>query len=390
MSEARDMLSFEEALARLAPHVIETPAEPVPVARAAGRVLAEPATAVTAVPPFTNSAMDGWAVRSADADAERRRVGESRAGTPWRGELGVGEAIEISTGAVLPTGADAVVPVERTARDGDRVRVEGSPGAGDHVRVAGEDIATGEELLPAGHRIAPAELATLAGAGVARLICRAHPRVALLSSGDEVRPAGEALAPGQVHDGNRPALGAQIAAAGGELVANDVVGDDRAATERAVRRLLDEVDLLVTTGGVSVGPHDHLRPAFVAAGVEKVFWGVRVRPGSPLWFGARSDALVLGLPGNTVSAIVGMHVFGRVLLGADDGWERHAPLAVDYPRATPRAELIRCRLGADGLIPLPRQASHAVSSLVADALAWVPEGGGDFAAGDALAWSPLR
>lgn len=389
VTDQRDMLSVDEARERLAGHALRLAPETVPVAGAAGRLLAEPARAITAVPPFTNSAMDGWAVRAADGPAPRTPVGESRAGAPWSGTVGEGEAVAISTGAVLPGGADAIVPVERTARSGDRVTIEGPVDAGDHVRPAGGDIGAGELLIEQGHRLAAHELATLAGAGVAEIRCHARPRVALLSSGDEVRPAGEDLAPGQVHDGNRPALAAQIVAAGGVLVANEVVGDDRAGTERAVDRLLDGADLLITTGGVSVGPHDHLRPAFAAAGVEKDFWGVRVRPGSPIWFGARDGALVLGLPGNTVSAVVGMHVFGRVLMGADPGWRFPAPLAVDYPRATPREELIRCHLSERGLEPLARQGSHAVTSLVADVLARVPEGDGDLAAGTGLAWTPF-
>jgi molybdopterin molybdotransferase len=334
--------------------------------------------------------MDGWAVRSADGGAPRRPMGESRAGAPWTGQVGAGEAIAISTGAVLPSGADAVVPVERAEQSGEHIEITGPVITGDHVRPAGGDIDADALLLPAGHRVAAHELATLAGAGVGDVACHARPRVALLSSGDEVRPAGELLSPGQVHDGNRPALAAQIPAAGGELVACEIVGDDRAATVEAVRRLGAQVDALITTGGVSVGPHDHLRPAFGAAGVERIFWGVRVRPGSPLWFGAGPDIVVLGLPGHTVSAVVGMHVFGRALLGADDGWGRRAPLALDYPRATPREELIRCRMGERGLEPLPRQASHAVTSLVADVLARVPEGDTDLAAGTPLAWTPFR
>ena len=384
------MISVDEALEHLAAHAVAPPTEPVPVADAAGRRVAEAVRAASPVPPFTNSAMDGWAVRAEDGEALRVEVGESRAAAPWAGVLAVGQAVAISTGAVLPDAADAVVPLERVTRDGERLLIDGPVGPGDHIRPAGGDIAAGAELLPAGRMLAAPELATLAGAGVAEVMCHARPRVALLMSGDEVRPAGQRLAPGQVHDGNTPALAAQITAAGAELVAVETVADDRAATEDAVRRLLGVAEVLVTTGGVSVGPHDHLRPAFRSAGLEKVFWGIRARPGSPLWFGAGPGARVLGLPGNTVSAVVGMHVFGRLLLGADIGWRRRAPLAIDYPRATPREELIRCRIGEAGLEPLSRQASHAVTSLVADVLARVPEGDGDLAAGAELAWMPFR
>lgn len=389
MTAPRDMLGFAEALAEVDDRSWVGPAENVPVTQATGRRLAEAARAVVPAPPFTNSAMDGWAVRAADGGSPRREVGEARAGAPWIGKASTGEAVRISTGAAVPPGCDAVVPRERVEVVGEEIRVQGQIRLGDHVRPLGGDIAIGDVLLAAGHRIGAHELATLGGGGLADVPCHPRPRVALLLSGDELRPLGAQLGPGEIHDSIRPALSAQILARGGKLVATEAVGDDRAATESAVTRLLDGADVLITTGGVSVGPHDHLGPAFVAAGVERIFWGVRVRPGSPLWFGVRGSQRVLGLPGNPVSAIVGMEVFGAALLGAAPTWGRLAPLAQAYPRATPRAELVRCRWHGGSLMPLPRQASHAVTSLVADALGLVPEGEDDLAAGASLAWIPL-
>ncbi len=371
------------------------PAEEVPAGEAAGRRLAAGVRSLGDHPRFTNSAMDGYAVRAADTPGELRLVGESRAGSPWEGMLGAGEAIGISTGAELPEGADAVLRREDAdERDGLVITAERvEPGR--DVRRAGEDLAIGEMLMAAGAVVPAHAVAALAAAGHASVPCERRPRVAILGSGDELVPPGEPLGPGQVYDANRVGLAAQARAAGAEVVATDLVRDERAATIATLSRLLEgdggpRPDLLVTIGGVSVGRHDHLRPALQAAGVREVLYGLRIRPGHPLWLGERGDQIVLGLPGNPVSAAVCFHLFGRPLLGRDEPWDRTAPLADAYRKGTRRAEFVRCRREGDALRPLPRQASHAITSLAgADALAWIPEEAEELAAGAHVRWAPF-
>ncbi|MDX6554082.1 MAG: molybdopterin molybdotransferase [Miltoncostaeaceae bacterium] len=389
-------LSFEEALAEMRARAVRPPAEEVPVGEASGRRLADHVRSLGNHPRFTNSAMDGYAVRAADTPGELRLVGESRAGAPWEGTLGAGEAIGISTGAELPDGADAVLRKEDAEEREGLVATAERVETGRDVRRAGEDLALGEILMAAGAVVPAHAVAALAAAGHASVPCDRRPRVAILGSGDELVPPGEPLGPGQVYDANRVGLAAQARAAGAEVVASDWVRDDRAATIATLARLLDggeepPPDLLITIGGVSVGRHDHLRPALDAVGVSEVLYGLRIRPGHPLWLGECGDQVVLGLPGNPVSAAVCFHLFGRPLLGRDEPWDRTAPLAEAYRKGTRRADFVRCAREGDALRPLPRQGSHAISSLAgADALAWIPEEAQDLEAGAPVRWAPFE
>jgi molybdopterin molybdotransferase len=390
---ALEDLSFEEALAVVRRHALALDAEQVPVERVAGRRLAADVTTHVDVPAFTNSAMDGYALRGADAPGELSVVGESAAGVPWSGRLEPRQAARISTGATLPDGADAVVAVEEvTERDGT-LAVPFAVPAGRHVRHRGEVLRAGDVLVPAGAAVAPHEVGVIAASGLAAVACLRSPRVALLSSGDELVPLGGTLRPGAVFDSNRYGLRAQAEAAGAEVVAWETVRDEPAAVREAIGRLLGGgggPDLLVTVGGVSVGPHDHLKPALADCGVEEVFWRARIKPGHPVWFGIRGRQRVLGLPGNPVSAAVCFHLFGRPLLGRDERWELRAPLAAAYRRRPGRDEFIRCRETAGGLVPLPNQDSHAISSLAgASVLAWVPAERAELAAGEELPVSRL-
>ena len=383
-------VTFDEALAAVRGLALRLPAEPVRLEELVGRALAEDVRARGDHPAFTNSAMDGYALRAADAagGTALRLVGESRAGAPFGGTVGAGEAIRISTGAELPEGADAILRVEDAAEEGESVRPAAAPAPGTFVRHRGEDVHVGQVLLRAGEVVGPHEVAVVAGAGHARVACARRPRVAVLGSGDEVVPAGGELGPGQVYDANRPGVAAQAEAAGGRVVARAVVPDDRDATIATIAGLLDgddgdAPDLLVTTGGVSVGRHDHLRPAFEACGVRELLYGVEIRPGHPLWLGRRGEQLVLGLPGNPVSAAVCFHAFGRPLLGRTDSWERRMPMAERYVKGTPRTELVRCAEADGALRPLPRQGSHAITSLAgASHLAVVEAARREVAAGE--------
>jgi len=388
VSRERD-IGLARAREIVAAHVIAAGPEDVALAEAVGRRLAHPVIARSDHPPFTNSSMDGWALAGAATPGRLVVVGESAAGAPFDGRLAPGTAVVISTGAPLPDGADAVVPREQATQVDQTLEIGDAVAPGAFVRRRGGDLRAGDIVLPAGLSVAAHHLAAAAGAGHPQLSCERRPRVALIVSGRELIPVGQDPAPGEVWDIASVVMPALIRAAGGEVVLARTVDDDPAATEKALSAALGAVDLVVTTGGISVGDHDHLRPALAGLGVEELFWGVRIRPGHPTWFGRRGDTCVLGLPGNPVASVVCFVVFGRAVLGCADPWTT-LPLAVDYTSPTERADLIRGTLGPDGLVPAARQASHDVTSLAAAThIAVVPEASGELRKGAHLAAVPL-
>jgi len=367
------------------------PAQEVALDDALGRVLGEPAVSGLEVPPFDASAMDGYAL-AAGLAAELPVVGEARAGHPFEGRVEPGTAIRISTGAPVPEGADAVVPVERTeaAADGRISVPDTTPGA--NVRRAGEDVRSGQEVLAAGTEIGPAEVGVLASLGLATVICPRRPRVALLLTGDELVTPGSPLRPGQIYGSNGLALRGQAERAGAEVVLREQVADSGEATRTALGRALDEADVVCISGGVSVGPHDHVKDALADLGAEQRFWGVALKPGKPTWFGVRDRTLAFGLPGNPVSAMVTFQLFAlpalRALVGADPEPVRGSAL-LDAPvkRSPAREQAVRVRLRADAggwrATPTGPQQSHLLTSMLgAAALALVPRGEGELAAGD--------
>jgi molybdopterin molybdotransferase len=392
-----ELIEIEAAQREVLARVERLESEPVALAESLGRVLAEPVSSPDPVPGFDNSAMDGYAVRAADTAGAERAVtltvaGESRAGHPADRELGAGEAIAISTGALMPSGADAVVRVEDTDGGRERVAIEVAVEPGQNVRRAGEDIEAGETVLEPGVEIAAAEAGVLASLGLASVACTRRPRVHLLTTGDELQEAGEPLRAGAIRNSNTYSVGALVGAAGAELVGTEIVRDDRAATEAALERAL-AADVAVVCGGVSVGEHDHVRGALAELGAEQVFWGVALRPGKPTWFGVGpAGSLVFGLPGNPVSAMVTFLLFTRPairrMLGARDERRRtSAVLEGDYPKRPGRAHLVRCRLELrdDGwhATPTKEQGSHVLTSMLgADALAILPSASGDVRAGE--------
>jgi molybdopterin molybdotransferase len=385
-----DLISIDEARARVLETVTRLGDEAVALEEGLGRVLAEEVTSPIAVPPFDSSAMDGFAV-VAGPGAELEVIGEARAGRPWPGVLSPGSAVRISTGAVVPEGADAVVPVERAAAQPGRVSVPETR-SGQNVRRAGEDIPLDGVVLQAGTTLGPAELGVAASVGRPTLRCAKRPRVHILVTGDELTEPGAALAPGAIYSSNEFALAALVERAGGTVERRATVPDDLQSSRAELGRALDEADVVIVSGGVSVGPHDHVKPALRELGVEEGFWGVSLRPGKPTWFGTRAGTLAFGLPGNPVSAMVTFQLFARPALAAlqgaaPDARRATARLEDSVARNPEREQAIRVRLlqSEDGLTARTTgpQGSHVLTSMIgADALALIAPGEGEAGAGE--------
>ena len=395
---------MQEAQERVLAHARRLPAESVPVAEAAGRVTAEDACAVVDLPPFASSAMDGYAVRARDLPGRLPVVAQIAAGRPALRALAAGEAMAISTGGVVPDGADAVLPLEYVVHHDNSVEVveiEAGKGVepGAHVRPRGGDAVAGDVVVEGGVRLGAAQLGALAAAGHASVSCARRPRVAVLATGTELVRLGEALRPGQIYESNGLMLAAALAATGADIELLPVVADDESAHRQALERGL-AADVLVTSGGVSVGPHDLVRKIEAELGVEEVFWRVAIKPGKPVSFGVRGETLVFGLPGNPVSALVGCELFAKPALRALQGLRDPLPrfevgrLAAPLRQNAARDELVRARsrLDPDGVVlePLSGQESHMiVRSAAANALVHVPRGDGDLAAGAIVSWLRL-
>jgi molybdopterin molybdotransferase len=353
-----------------------------------GRILALDVESADPVPGFDNSSMDGFAVRAKDtrgaasgAPVTLTVADESRAGRPARSPLRSGEAIGVSTGAVIPDGADSVVRIEDTSvRDG-RVQIEIEVKQGTNVRHAGDDIEPGATVLRRGVRLAAAELGVLASVGIGTVSCARRPRLEVLTTGDELLEPDDPPQPGGVRNSNAYTIPALALSAGAEVVAREAVRDDRESTRAAIARSLDS-ELVVICGGVSVGEHDHVKAALASLGVDQIFWRVALKPGKPTWFGAApGGTLVFGLPGNPVSAMVTFLLFVRpailALLGVGARAGRtSAILDEDLPAAPGRDHAVRCslELREDGwhARPTGNQDSHVLTSMLgADALAIV-------------------
>lgn len=393
------LLTLEEAQARVLARATALPAESAAIAGAVGRVVAEDVRAVVDLPPFAASAMDGFAVRASDVPGSVGVVGESAAGQPFEGRVGPGEAVAISTGAVVPDGADTVVPVEYVDQLDNNIEIAQKWEFGANVRPRGGDVSAGEVVVAAGSPLDAARLAAAAACGVASVVCARRPRVAVVSTGSELVAPGESLGPGQIYEANALMLSAALAAAGAAVAIEPAVADD----ERALRDALDRglaADVLVTSGGVSVGEHDLVRAVEQELGVEEIFWRVAIKPGKPVSFGVRGETLVFGLPGNPVSALVGCELFVkpgvRALQGIAEPLPRLEPgrTAAALRRNEDRDEFLRARFRVERevvvLEPVLGQESHMIArASVADALVHVPRGNGEIAAGSAVSWLRL-
>lgn len=362
------LLPVEEARGRILAQAVRLPAETVDLSAALGRVLAEPIVAARDQPPFAASAMDGWAVRLAEASAPLTVVGESAAGRAYGGTLKTGEAVRIFTGAPVPAGADTVVIQENARREGGSVVFETLPAPGANIRPAGADFRAGDPLLAAGVRLDPWRLSLAAAAGRARLPVARPPRVAVLSTGEEIVPAGAVPGPDQIFNSGGPALCALVATWGGAPLMLTPTGDDETAIAAAVRDV--DCDVIVTLGGASVGDHDLVKPALSALGMEQHVESVKLRPGKPTWFAVLADGRrVLGLPGNPASALVCAELFLRPLLAAMQGADADLPmmtakLASALPANGPREHWMRAMLESRGGDLIAEPMADQDSSLV--------------------------
>jgi molybdopterin molybdotransferase len=359
------LLPVAEALARVLDGLVPLPSEPVAVAEAHGRVLAADLAALRTQPPDAVSAMDGYAVRAADvatAAAKLRIIGEVAAGRPFDGTVGTGEAVRIFTGGVLPAGADTIVIQENTKRDGECLTVTAPSTVGRHVRARGLDFREGDVLLPAGRRLRDRDVALAAAMNHASVPVRRVPRVALLATGDELVAPGTAPAPGQIVYSNGFALAALARAEGAEVIDLGIVPDRVDATVAAIDAATRaRADVLVTTGGASVGDYDLVQQSLAARGMALSFWKVAMRPGRPMMHGVLGAMRVLGLPGNPVSAYVCGYLFLvpliRRLLGRPDVEPptESAVLGRDLPENDERADYLRSTLtrGPNGLVATP-------------------------------------
>jgi molybdopterin molybdotransferase len=382
------LITVAEARALVLETIRPLPEQRVAIDDARGRVLAEAVRAAGDVPPFPCSAMDGYAVLAGPEGRQLRIVGESRAGAPTELGLQDGEAIRISTGAAVPPKAAAVIPQENATVDGDRLTTNAAVAPGDHIRNAGEDMSAGTAVLSRGSRLGAVELGAAVAAGVGAVTVAARPRVSVLCTGDELRAPGEPLGPGEIHNSNAPMLSGLAAWTGAVTAAAQRLADDRAATEAGIAAALDSSDVVVISGGVSVGPHDHVKPALATLEVEEVFWSVSLQPGKPTWFGTRGgDTYVFGLPGNPVSAVVTFSLFVAPALAALQGaaprrrLQEQAVLGEDVRRNPRREQAVRVRLdhqdGQTLAFTTGAQGSHILTSLLgADALAMIPAGQG--------------
>jgi len=385
------MISVSQALAMVLDLSRPLPTEIVPLAQAAGRVMAGPASARRDQPPFDASAMDGYAVQGDVMGRTLRLTGESRAGQGFDGIVGVGEAVRISTGAPVPAGADRVVIQENTMRDGDRITVT-LPSSGFNIRKRGQDFAAGQTF--ASRRLKPADLGLLAAMDVDQVEVFRRPVVAILSTGDELALPGTPMRDNQIPSSNAFMLKALVEEAGGRGRILPIAKDDIDSL-RATFALAEGADLIVTIGGASVGDHDLVGTVAQELGMALSFHKIAMRPGKPLMAGRLGDMPMLGLPGNPVSSYVCAHLFLLPMLRAMTGQKGEplslqARLAASVPANGPRTHYMRAFVGPDGITPFAEQDSALLMRLTeANALLIRPDGDPARDAGDIVHYLPI-
>ena len=366
-------ISLDHAWAIIAGVATPLDSETISLNHAAGRVLAAPVVAAFESPRANVSMMDGFAMRECDAvaGASLRVIGVSAAGARFHGTVGDGEAVRIFTGAALPDGAERVVIQENIVAEGDRATIVEAPSAVRFVRARASDFGAGDTVVAAGTRLTPGALVAAAAAGASEVSVTRRPRVVTLATGDELRSIGAAPDdPDHIPDSIAPGLGAMLGAMGAELLAHHVVGDDLAALEEAAAAAVAVADLVVVTGGASVGARDHAKAMFAPLGIELLFTRVAIKPGKPVWLGRVGKTLVMGLPGNPGSAMVTARLLLAPLVAGLLGQRSPAPLEwIDLPLAAPlpatgdRETFVRAKLVAGQLVPLANQDSGGQRAL---------------------------
>lgn len=382
------MMPVDEAIERIFKKLPALGTETVPLTRAHRRVLAQPLVARHSQPPFDASAMDGYAVRAAEVTPGRplKLAGTSQAGARFVGMMEHGQCVRIFTGAPLPIGADAVIMQEEATAKGNQISFEKTPPVGQSVRKQGFDFKRGAELLPAGVALTPAMLNLAASANHPTLTVRRRPKIAVLATGDELVAPGTPLGPDQIIASNTYGLIPLLAPWAEQVIDLGIVADDKEKLEAALLGAFDQgVDMLVTTGGASVGERDYVQEVLRDLGVDVDFWKLRMRPGKPLMFGTRGKTLVFGLPGNPVSALVTATVILKPALRAltghiDPFWPRiGVPTLLGLPPNGPRRHFMRATLSRNDIGFLQVEpifetdSSHSTSLALADALIVVPE-----------------
>jgi molybdopterin molybdotransferase len=403
------MIPLEQALAAYPAELRALETETVAVTEALDRVLAEPLLSATDLPRFDQSAMDGYALRSADLERASAQqpvllpvLLKLPAGPHDRlPPLPPGAAARILTGAPLPPGADSMIPQERVNLADGVLRFDQPWPAHRNIRWRGEELRAGTPVAAAGQRVTPGLLSSLVNADLEQVQVVRRPRVRVLITGDEIRPVGAPLRQGEIHDSNGPLIASVLRRWGYPAPVIEAVPDDPGAVRDALQRALDHADLVLSAGGASVGDHDFLPGTAEALGLRRVFWKVAQKPAKPLFFGLRDNHVHLALPGNPGAVLISLALHVRRVLDCLEGaaepgpWWHHGRLAADIDRDPQRVRLVRMRLdyAADGtalLHPLPKQDSHMLSNLAwAQVLAWVDAGEADCQAGGVLRWTPL-
>jgi molybdopterin molybdotransferase len=376
------MIEYSDARSLVLSAARILPSEFVPLAAALGRTLARDVEAREDIPPFTKATMDGYAVRAADTRPPAKGPGgtvelevleDLPAGRRSRKTVGAGQAVRIMTGAPLPAGADAVVMVEHSEKREGRVVLRREVRPGDNIGLAGEDLKRGETALERGTLVGPAEIGMLAAAGLARVAVARRPKLAVIATGDEIVEPGKRKRPGQIRNANGPALTAMAAAAGAETVYLGIARDRESSLASKLSRA-KAADILVLSGGVSVGDYDLVKSELEASGVRPVFWQVRIKPGKPVFFGVRGRQLVFGLPGNPTSAMVTFLLFVRPAVDRMLGRKAPGPttgravLAEDIVLKPGRTQFLRGGLESEGpglkVAPYSDQKSGVLRSMV--------------------------
>jgi molybdopterin molybdotransferase len=400
VAEVAGVIEVAEAWERIRAHARPLPGEEAPLDEAAGRVVAADVHGRVDLPGFDRSSMDGWAVRSADFASPPVSLpvaGDVPAGSSPDVALHPGTVLRISTGAPLPAGADAVLPVEEGVEADGVLTSSAAVRSGAFIRYRGEDVRAGEVLMRAGSRLTPARLSVVASAGVASVPVHRRPRVAIVATGTELVPLGEPLPPGAIYNSNGPTLAAHALTDGAVVLPSRRVEDDPVRTREVIGEALDGADVLLITGGVSVGGHDLVKDTLSGLGVEELFWRVRIKPGKPIYCGRRGDTWVFGLPGNPLSTVVGYLVFVAPLLRRMAGDEFAAPattpvtLEADAPNPGERTTYATARFAnGGGVVLTDKQGSHMTKALAdADGFAILPWDRDLVPAGEQVDFLPL-